>query len=238
MLSIAEYFDRFLGYGMSMISNNNLTPQTQYFETYKNLDDKLLQLHAEYDKDPGAMEELGERYYLINHDINSAIPYLEQASQLGNGEASAVLSQIYRTSWKNWDKYFHYVQLSAEQGCVIGLFNLSCCYFKGKKAYEGHGFDEDKQKALELSIAASHRARELIHFIFTNRCSNGFQEYLNRLVSVFLNSTCAAAEQLIYGDGVQKQLPEAKLLLTESNEFIKVHFGCEAPDFTELLKLI
>lgn len=238
MLSIAEYFERFLGYGMGVVSNINPNPRNSYYESYRSLDDKLLQWHAEHDREPGAMGELGERCYFFKKDIESAISYLEQASQLGNGEASVLLSQIYRTSLKNWDKYFYYVQLSAEQGSVAGLFNLSCCYFKGKEAYDGYGFAEDKQKALELSIAASYRARELIHFILSNRCSRNFQEYLHQQISVFLNSTCCAAEQLIYGNGVRKQLPEAKLLLTEANEFAKSHFGSDMQDFIELLKLV
>ena len=238
MLSVSEYFNRFLGYGMGMISSNNPFPPSQYYETYRNLDDKLLQHHAEYDKDPGAMEEIGERYYFIKKDIESAITYFERASQSGHAEASLLLSQIYRTSLKNWDKYFHYVQLAAEQGSADGLFNLSCCYFKGKEAYEGYGFDEDKPKALELTIAASHRAREMIHFLFTNRCSKGFQPYVDQQISIFVRSTCVAAEQMIYADGVEKQLSEARALLTQANAFAKEHFGCEVSQFTELLNLV
>lgn len=238
MISIAEYFERYLGYGMGMISSDSLNPQFDHYETYRDLDDRLLEWHADHDNDPGAMEELGERCYFMKKEIDSAVSYLEKASNLGNGDASAVLSQICRIDLKDWDNYQKYVQLSAEQGCATGLFNLSCCYYKGKEAYEGHGFNQDKQKALELSLAASQRARELIHFILTHRCSNGFREYFDQQVGIFIQSTCTAAEQMISGDGVQKNPKEAEELLLEANRFAEEHFRQKIQDFTALLQQI
>lgn len=238
MISIEEYFERFLGYAIGTMSNDNLRPHDIFYETYRNLDDKLLEVHAELEKNSAAMEELGERYYYMKHDIEAAIPWFEEASKLGNGEASALLSQIYRIDLKEWDKYFEYVQLSAEQGCAMGLFNLSCCYYKGKDAYEGHGFDEDKEKAMELSITASHRSREMIHFLLTHRCSNGFKEYLEQQINIFVNSTCSSAEQMINGKSAQKNKEDARILLTEANNFAKEHFGCDAERFTVLLQTI
>lgn len=236
MINMAEYFDRYLGYKMSMLcSSNGLSPNKYYYETYRNLDDKLLTWHSDNDNNPGAMEELGERYYFMKSDIGSALPYLEKASDLGNGDASFMLSQIYRTDLQDWHKYFHYLQLSADQGCAAGIFNLSCCYYKGRSEYEGYGFDADKEKALALAMEAAERLEALIEFIMRNPCSKGFAEYVNNQIGTYITAICASAKQLMEGDGVEKDVKKAKSLLIEANAFSKELLGSEIPAFVDLI---
>ncbi len=231
MLSVLEYFERYLGYKMSMISSDNLNLHGGYYETYRNLDDSLLILHAEQENNPGALEELGERSYFMKKDTDSAVKYLEKASGMGNGEAGVLLAQIYRNDYKNWNKYFECLALAADQGNTVALFNLACCYYKGKAAYEGNGFDQNKEMSLQLSEAASKRAMELLTVFFTRPCSRAFSEYIRQQVSIFVQSTVTASDQLIKGDGVPQDLLRAKELLNGALEFSMKYFREDIGDF-------
>ena len=232
-----EYFCRFLGYRMDMIGNQSFGANC-YFESYCALDDKFLSWLAEHENNPGAWDELGQRMFFGNKDINKAIEYLTKASELGNGDSTMLLAQVYRDHLKDYDMYFRQLEKACRQGCGMAMFNLACCFYKGKDAYDGHGYDQNKKKALELSMVATDRIEELLTVMTSVKCSRSFQEYFSQQVRCYVQCVCISAEQLIDGDGVAQDLNRAKQLLLKSNEFYKSRFGEECADFGNLLREI
>ncbi len=80
MISVKEYFEKYLGYKMQVLSNNDLSARNFYFETFRNLDDKLLIFHAEHENNPGALGELGERSLFFKKDVDAAVDYLDKCN--------------------------------------------------------------------------------------------------------------------------------------------------------------
>lgn len=240
MITTKEYFHRYLAYEMSTISGNNPNPRRVYYESFPGLDSRLLAWHGEQEGHPGALEELGERYLYgvdgMDQDVERAEALFARAAELGHPDAPLMIAQIYgsdRFGRKDMDKYFHYLTRAAELGSFRAMFNLSCAWYKGREAYGGYGFDADRAKALDLSTAAADRAMELIELVLTNPCSRSFRELMQTAYQIFVQATCAGANQYLDGDGVKQSDGAAEAMLNRAQQFHIKYMGRPCPDFTQ-----
>lgn len=242
MITTEQYFHNYLAYEMSSISSDSLSPRRCYYESFPGLDSRLVAYHAERDAHPGAMEDLGERHLYgvdgVKQDTDRAQELLTEAARLGHPDAPLMLAQIHgsdKFGRKDMDQYFLYLSKAAEMGSFRAMFNLSCAYYKGRDAYGGHGFDMDRAKALELGTQAAERAMELMGLMLTNPCSRSFQNLMQTAYQIFVQATCAAAQQYLSGDGVPASDGAAEALLNQAQQLHIKHLGRSCPDFTRLM---
>jgi hypothetical protein len=116
------------------------------------------------------------------------------------------------------------------------MFNLSCAYYKGQEAYDGHGFPSDKMAALKWSMRCAVLTMQLLEFYLTNPCSEDFQDYMQGVFALFIQSVSVSARQLLRGDGVPKDVDMARSLLTDSQNFYRHYFKADCSDFSMLLQ--
>lgn len=233
MTDIELYFAKYLTQPISMISNDNLSGDIAYYQSYRALDRRYLEFLADSSNDPGAAEELGEQLFFAEHDAEKAAAYLEKADALGHPEAAVLLAQINREH--DLPAYFRWLTRSAELGSCTGLFNLSCTYYKGADAYGGEGFAQDKARALALAEDCIARTKALLGCFLTHKHTNDCREIVMHHIRLLIQVTCTAAEQYMHGDGVPKDREAARALLTDAQAFFAAHIGQESPDFTALL---
>ena len=239
MITTKEYFENFLSWQKR---TSNLRSAPSSYETYANM--PLVDLRPEAEAgNPGAQEELAERYLFglddIKTDPKQAQALFQQAADQGHPDAMHMLAEIHRMpeyGMQDLDAYFPLLKKAAEGGSWKAMFNLACAYYKGKAGYDGHGFDVDKIAALKWSTACSIRTMELLEFYFTHTCSEGFKDYMEGVFALFVQSVSVTARQIIRGDGVEKDPDYAKSLLTNAQNFYKHFFGIECADFSNLLK--
>ena len=239
MISTKEYFEQFLSWQKR---TSNLRSAPSSYETYASMELEALTPEAEAGN-PGALEELAERHLFglsgLKADPGKADSLFQQAADAGHPDALHMLAEIRRVpdyGMQDLDRYFPLPQKAAEGGSWKAMFNLSCACYKGKEAYEGHGFEVDKLAALKWSTACGIRTMELLEFYFTHTCSEGFKDYMQGVFALFVQSICVTARQLIRGDGVEKDPAYAKSMLTDAQNFYKHYFGIECSDFASLLK--
>lgn len=242
IISQGDYFQKYLGYSMQQLSSQNINnPTLAFFTSYFNLDFKLLEYLSQAG-DMNAHEAIGEIYLfgLQNKpkDIKLATTYLSQATAAGNPQAMFQLAQIYRNpnnGMLDYTKSFSLTEQAAKGGNCIAMFNLSCAYFKGKDAYDGYGFEVDKQSAYNWSKCASESTMDMLIFIFTHPCDRSFRQDTQVIYNTFVQSTCVTCEQLVYGDGVAQDKTTARLILQNANNFHKQYFQHGCSDFEKLL---
>lgn len=239
MISAKEYFEKYLTWKRS---DSNLRTASFSYESYASLDLQTLQQEAQQDN-PSAQEELGERYLFglngLDTDPSKAKELFAQAAAQGHPDAMHMLADIHRTDeygMLDYEQYFSLLKQAAEQGSWKSMFNLSCAYYKGKDAYEGHGPEADPTAALNWSMRCSVMTMNLLDLFFTNRCSNGFTDYLDGVFALFIQSICVSARQLIRGDGVPKNIKRAKAMLEDAQSFYKHYFKADCSDFRSLLQ--
>ncbi len=239
MISAKEYFEKYLTWKRNQSS---LRSASFTYESYATLDLQTLQEEAAQ-KNPSALEELGERYLFgldgLAADADKACELFEQAAADGHPDAMHMLADIHRTDEYgklDYEKYFTLLKKAAEQGAWKSMFNLSCAYYKGKDAYDGHGPDVDRAAALNWSMRCAVMTMNLLDLFFINRCSNGFTDYLDGVFALFIQSICVSARQLIKGDGVPKNLKRARAMLEDAQSFYKHYFQAECSDFSTLLQ--
>lgn len=239
MITTKEYFEQFLSWQKR---TSNLRSAPSSYETYADMELEVLTPEAEAGN-PGAQEELAERYLFglsgLDADPKRACALFQQAAEAGHPDACHMLAEVHRMpeyGMQDMDQYFPLLQRAAEAGSWKAMFNLSCAYYKGKEAYDGHGFEVNKLSALKWSTACGIRSMELLEFYFTHTCSEGFKDYMQGVFALFVQSICVTARQLIRGDGVEKDLAYAKQMLTDAQSFYKHFFGIECSDFSTLLK--
>ena len=239
MISAKEYFETYLTWKKK---ESNLRSASYTYESYATLDIQTLQAEAAAEN-PGAMEELGERYLFgldgLNVDAETACQLFAQAGAAGAPDAMHMLADVHRTDefgMLDYDQYFTLLKQAAEQGSWKAMFNLACAYYKGKDAYDGHGPDPDKEAALKWSMSCAVMTMNLLDLFFINKCSNGFTDYLDGVFALFVQSICVSARQLIRGDGVPKNVKRAKAMLEDAQAFYKHYFGAQCSDFGSLLK--
>lgn len=238
MITAKDYFEQYLSWQRA---TSNLRSAASSYETYSTMELSALQPEAEAGN-PGAQEELGERYLFglseLHQDTAKAQALFSQAAQAGHPDAAHMLAEVHRTNEFgafDYDQYFPLLQKAAAAGSWKAMFNLSCAYYKGRDAYEGHGFPVDKVAALAWSTRCSIMTMELLEFYFTHNCSQDFTDYMQGVYALFVQSVCVTARQLIRGDGVQKDVDYARTLLTQSEDFYQHYLKQSCPDFTTLL---
>ncbi len=238
MLDTTSYFKKYLGYEMGTISSSNTQMHDIFYESFRSLDERLLAIHAE-DNYPGAIDELGQIALFRDNDVNKAIGYFEKSSAMGNAESSVILSQIYRMEQygvQDMEKYMKYVRLSAEQGSALGMFNLSCVYHKGKGEYNGAGPDINKEEAVKWAVLGAQRAMQMLKTVFREvRCAKSFSEFASQQYDLAIRCTCSAAETLIDGDGVSKDIDLARRLLNVAKDFFDMLTGQKIDSIEKLL---
>lgn len=238
MISPQEYFD-FIAY---QDSESSLRSAKKTYHPYSSLDLESIQEEAKLGN-PGAMEELGERYLFglseLKTDPEQAKALFQKAGEAGHPDAMHMLAEMYRTGAfgsVDYDSYFPLLEKAAEGGAWKAMFNLACAYYKGKEAYEGHGFEADHKKALHWSTRCAFLSMGLLDFYLTNKMSDEFTDYMQGVFALFVQSICVSARQLIRGDGVEKDLRMAKKMLTDGQEFYKYYFKSSCSDFDALLQ--
>ncbi len=237
MISAQEYFEKFLSWQRS---ESSLRSAKQSYEPYSSLDLETLQAEANA-KNPAAMEELGERYLFglsgLKTDRTQAYAQFTEAAEAGHPDAMHMLAEMYRMEETlDYDQYFPKLKAAAEGGSWKAMFNLACAYYKGKDAYEGHGFDADHKLSLHWSTQCSVATMQLLDFYFTHKCSDAFSDYMQGVYALFVQSICVSARQLIRGDGVEKDLKMAKKMLSDAQSFYQHFFKANCPDFDALLQ--
>lgn len=238
MLSAKEYFEQYLSWKRS---ESNLRTAAQSYETYSTMELAALQAEAEAGN-PGAQEELGERYLFglddLTADPKEACRLFAQAAEQGHPDAKQMLAEVHRTAdygMLDYDQYFTLLEQAAQGGSWKAMFNLACAYYKGKDAYEGHGPEVDRMTALKWSTQCMVVTMSLLEFLFQNKCGEGFQDYMQGVYALFVQSVCVSARQLIRGDGVPQDVAWAKKMLEDAQSFYKHYFGANCPDFSALL---
>ena len=238
MISAKEYFEDYLTWKSK---ESSLRSASYTYESYSSLEMEDLVPESEAGN-PGAQQELGERYLFGLSDLESdpekAVSWFEKAAEAGHPDAMHILADIHRTDdygMFDYDKYFELLIPAAERGSWKAMFNYSCALYKGKEAYEGHGPESDKAQALTWSTRCAVMTTNLLELFSQNKCSNDFTEYLDGVFALFIQSVCVSARQMIRGDGVPKNLKMAARLLTDSQKFYKHYFGAGCSDFETLL---
>lgn len=239
MIPAKDYFEQYLAWKHT---ESNLRSATATYEPFSTMDLKTLTLEADA-QSPAALEELGERYLFglseLPVNADKAESLFRQAAAQGNPEAMNMLAEIHSTNEfgkLDYDRYFIALQQAAEHGSWKAMFNLACALYKGKDAYDGHGFEANRAAALQWSTRCAAATMDLLNFYFTNPCSDGFKDYMQGVFALFIQSVCVSARQLIRGDGVEKDLGTARSMLTDAQNFYQHYFNIECSDFTMLLK--
>ncbi len=239
MISAKEYFETYLTWKKK---ESNLRSASYTYESYTTLDIQTLQAEAQAEN-PGAMEELGERYLFgldgLKVDAERACQLFAKAGEAGDPDAMHMLADVHRTDefgLLDYDRYFSLLQQAAERGSWKAMFNLACACYKGKEAYEGHGPEADKEAALKWSTSCAVMTMNLLDLFFINKCGSGFTDYLDGVFALFVQSICVSARQMIRGDGVPKNVKRAKSMLEDAQSFYKHYFGAQCSDFSSLLK--
>jgi TPR repeat protein len=237
MVTAKEYFENYLAWERR---DSNLRSASVTYVPYSSMELEDLTPEAEAGN-PAAQEELGERYLFgidLKQDADKALELFRKAGEAGNPEAMHMEAEVYRTEefgHLDYDKYFVQLKKAAEAGSWKSMFNLACAYYKGKEAYEGHGFEVDRMAALKWSTQCSILTMELLEFDFTHNCDKSFEDYMQGVYALFVQSICVSARQLIRGDGVPKDVEWAKTMLGQAQSFYRNYFKADCPDFTALL---
>lgn len=238
MISAKEYFEQYLSWARF---DSNLRSAKKSYDPFSSMDRETLELEAQQES-PGALEELGERYLFgldeLSADPDKALELFRQAARAGHPDAMHMMAEIHRTEEYgklDYDLYFDYLQKAAIRGSWKAMFNLACAYYKGKDAYDGHGPDTDRRTALKWSMQCSIMTLEILELYFTNSCSDSFSDYMQGVLSLFVQSVCVSARQLLVGDGVERDVTLARTMLTDAQNFYKKYFKAECSDFTILL---
>lgn len=238
MISAKEYFEEYLSWKHS---DSSLRSASFTYESYATLDLETLQQEAAANN-PGAVEELGERYLFglngLEADADKAMELFRQAADAGHPDAMHMLADVHRTAEfgkLDYDQYFTLLEQAAEMGAWKSMFNLACAYYKGPEAYEGHGPEVDREAALKWSMRCAVMTMNLLDLFFTRRCSNGFTDYLDGVFALFVQSISVSARQLIRGDGVPKNIKRASAMLNDAQNFYRHYFKADCSDFTALL---
>lgn len=238
MISAKEYFEQYLSWARS---ESSLRTAKKTYEPYSAMDLETLQAEAGAEN-PAAQEELGERYLFelngLPRDPQKACDLFEKAAAQGHPDAAHMLAEIYRIpeyGMVDYDKYFPLLTKAARAGSWKAMFNLSCALYKGKDAYDGHGFEPNPMEALKWSTQCMLSTMGLLEFFTENNCGEGFKDYMQGVYALFVQSTCVTARQLIRGDGVPKDVAYARELLESAQAFYHHCFRSNCPDFTALL---
>ena len=238
MISAKEYFEEYLTWKKK---ESSLRSASYSYESYAELDSKDLIAEAEAGN-PGAQEELGERYLFGVGDLpqstDQAVEQFQKAAAQGHPDAMHLLADIHRTDefgLLDYDLYFSRLAQAAERGSWKAMFNYACALYKGSEAYEGHGPAVNKPDALTWSSRCAFMTMNLLELFFRNNCSNSFTDYLDGVFALFVQSVNVSARQLILGDGVPKSRKAAKRLLTDAQKFYSHYFGARCSDFDTLL---
>lgn len=238
MISANEYFEKYLSWQRS---ESNLRTAGKTYESYTTMDLATLKPEAEAGN-PAAQQELGERYLFglngLKQDPQQAKALFQQAADQGHPDGAHMLAEVHRTTefgLFDYAQYFPLLKKAAEVGSWKAMFNLACAYYKGKDAYDGHGFDVDRLTALKWSTQCMLSTMELLEFYHSNKCGEGFQDYMQGVYALFVQSVCVSARQLLLGDGVPKDAVWAKDMLQKAQSFYRHIFGSDCPDFSALL---
>ena len=238
MISAKEYFEEYLTWKKK---ESNLRSAKYSYESYTSLDLEDLIPEAEAGN-PGAQEELGERYLFsigLKQDTEKAIESFQKAADQGHPDAMHMLADIHRNDaydLLDYEIYFELLEKAAERGSWKAMFNYSCALYKGKEAYEGHGPEVDKPGALTWSSRCAVMTMNLLELFFQNECGNEFTDYLDGVFALFIQSVNVTARQVIRGDGVPKNLKMAKRLLSDAQKFYQHYFGARCSDFDTLMQ--
>lgn len=238
MIGAKDYFEQYLAWKRS---ESNLRTAKYTYEPYSTMDLETLILEAEHEN-PGAQEELGERYLFgldgLRADPDKALELFGQAAAAGHPDGMHMQAEVHRTAEfdrQDYGQYFDLLKKAAEGGSWKAMFNLSCACYKGKEAYEGHGFDVDKLAALKWSTKCTVLTMQMLEFYFTNACAEGFTDYMQGVFALFVQSVCVSARQLMRGDGVPRDMDWAKTMLTDAQSFYRHYFKADCSDFATLL---
>ncbi len=239
MITAKDYFKKYLAWERR---TSNLRSAKVTFEAYSSMD--LEELIQESNAgNPGAEEELGERYLFglsgLKTDVPKACELFHKAGSVGNPDALHMLAEVHRTTefgCQDYNVYFDKLEIAAAAGSWKAMFNLACAYYKGRDAYQGYGPEENRFKALNWSTQCAIQTMAILEFYFTQNCSEAFSEYMQGVFALFVQSICVSARQLIRGDGVEKDIAWAKKMLTDAQTFYKHFFKMECSDFASLLK--
>lgn len=237
MIDPKIYFERFLSWKRHTGGKQDKV----VFDSYASMDINTLTHEMDFNV-PGAIEELGERYLFglnVDADTNKAVELFQQAAEAGHPDALQMLSEVYRTDEygrKDLDRYFEYLTKAAEAGNWKAMFNLAVAYYKGKLAYDGHGFNMDHAATLEWSLKCDQICRALLELFFKNSCTQDLKDYFGDVYDTFVRSVFAGAKQYMDGDGAEKDPVKAKELLSSAQEFHQKYLNSECREFAFLLQ--
>ena len=237
MIDPKIYFERFLSWKRHTGGKQDKV----VFDSYASMDINTLTHEMDFNV-PGAIEELGERYLFglnVDADTDKAVELFQQAAEAGHPDALQMLSEVYRTDKygrKDLDRYFEYLTKAAEAGNWKAMFNLAVAYYKGKLAYDGHGFNMDHAATLEWSLKCDQICRALLELFFKNSCTQDLKDYFGDVYDTFVRSVFAGAKQYMDGDGAEKDPVKAKELLSSAQEFHQKYLNSECREFAFLLQ--
>ena len=238
MIDAKDYFMKYLSWKRRV---SNGPSSTICREAFSAMDADMLEHDAEQDN-PGAMEELGERYLFglspFSQDVDRAISLLTAAKEAGHPDAAHLLSDIYRSDEygrKDLEKYFQLLTEAAEMGSWRSMFNLAVACYKGKDSYEGYGPEQDKQKTFAWGMKCQKMTLGLMAAYFSNNSTKNFDDYFEHVYDIFEQSVIATSMQLINGDGVKKDIGKAREMVTYTQRMHQNFLKCDNDKFTKIL---
>jgi hypothetical protein len=188
------------------------TPDIEATEDEDN-ESLIKRLTAMADVNEIACNELGVIHY-FDKNIDQAVEYFEKASDMGYSVAKRNLAIALENNNSEQDeKIFKLYQEAAEQGDVISLNNLGCCYMSGD------GVEENIKKAVQCFEKAAEQGDELakINLADCYAIGNGVRQNQNKAYKLykeaaeFGNPTALkrVAECYLKGEGVTQNFRNA-----------------------------
>jgi TPR repeat protein len=234
MIEAKEYFERHIAVKKKI---NGTTAN----DSYAAMDMDSLQREADY-AIPGALEELGERYLFgisVSKDVDKAYELFTKAAEAGNPDAMYMLADVYRTEQfgrQDWERYFALLPAAAERGSWKAMFNLALAYYQGKKAHGGFGPEADHAQTLAWSGRCMNMCKALLDQFFSGSSTKELESYFSDVYDTFVRCVNAISKQYVDGDGTEKNVEQARTLVTQAQGVHQKWFQCECPQFSAILK--
>ena len=197
--------------------------------------------------DPGALQELGERYYFgiggKKQSDRLAYECFVRAAERHAQDAEYLIAECYRTGRavkQDYKKYFQWLDRAAQHGSWMAMFGLSAAYRTGSAPYGGEGPEADPAQAFSWSIETEQAIMAYWKFYTMPRFID-FDETLRILTQAYLRICAQLSEHFAQGFGTAQSFERALFWLERAKRFGieatgKTDFALMDPAIDELKK--
>lgn len=196
----------------------------QFFRPYGALSPDELEKGAKHN-DPGALQELGERYYFgIGGKPQSdklAYEYFLKAAEHNVQDAEYLIAECYRQGRavkQDCKKYFEWLDRAAQHGSWMAMFGLSAAYRTGSAPYGGEGPEVNAEQSFSWSIETEQAVMAYWKFYTMPRFID-FDEILRILMQAYLRICVQLSEHFTEGFGTEQSFDRAVFWLERAKRF-------------------